>query len=90
MPEAEPIVAVATLSMIDHLVPSHRSKSVCCSRSSEPVVVPTAKHVVSAGHDTPDKMLVEAPATPGLGTIDHAVPSHRSVRVNVSSWNDTP
>ena len=86
MAEAEPTVDVAKLSMIDQRVPSHRSTSVDAFRSWEPVVMPTAKHAVTAGHDTPDKMLTDAPETLGLETIDHAVPFHRSVNVNASFW----
>jgi hypothetical protein len=66
---------------IDHVVPFQ------CSTNLEgtPFVVdePTAKQLVVVAHDTPFKKLSEAPAAFGLATIDHFVPSQRSVSVRL-------
>jgi hypothetical protein len=70
------------LAMIFQLVPFQRSTSV---RAVEPSVdddeSPTAKQLVGLGHDTLNRLTSAAPFGVGLGTIDQAVPFHRSINV---------
>jgi hypothetical protein len=70
------------LASIDHVVPFHSSTNVLGGAAA--VNVPTAKHRVVVGHDTPARPLLVAPTGLGLATIDQVVPFHCSTKVFVA------
>jgi hypothetical protein len=67
------------LGTIDHAVPFHCSMRVCWATPE--LKVPTAVQSDDETHETPARLLFEESLVFGLGTIDHATPSHRSMSV---------
>ena len=71
------------LGTSDQLVPSNCSTNVALN---VPVnAFPTAKQLVTVGHDTRERKLPVAPGAFGLAMIDHACPSQRSTSVALNT-----
>ena len=85
--------AVSTLSpdpfemgvgLIVHDLPFHASASVATDSVLKLNELPTERHLVDEGHDTPDKTLDVAPAGWGLASTFHFLPFHNSASVTSS------
>ena len=76
------------LGTIDQVTPFHCSTNVLLGRTSSSGPAsessPTATHFEALVHATPRSSAVKAFAGIGLGTIDQAVPSHRSTSAAVA------
>jgi hypothetical protein len=68
--------------MMVQVAPFHRSISGFVPKPSPEL--PTAKHLVAAGHATPVNTLKGTPLTLGLAMIDQLVPVQRSTNVLVA------